>query len=603
MTITQRQLDASRRNHRNAIGDEPDRHFAVLYLQREYACSTDEAIGHVAVEPSACGLTGFYLERHRRNLILLVSHWGDDPEALIGPFDTLVSTGMARIFAEDAEAGLSPQDAVLDALLTGGALPAPDALVDAIRSELLEDREIVQQVIIQLVFNGNPVDLQDREAVAQLRADLDQHHATVERYFSRPVRLASIFISERTRQRNAHIARPVPRLPLGLTQPVTVVGPQGETMLVGFARLADLGAMYRAIGPELLDRNVRAGLSEDASPNRSITDALRRMTVTGESDPRLFAFHHNGVTLAALECDATEDGVILTAPRLLNGAQTVTTYARFAEEHEDRMVTARTDCLALLCKVITRASPEFVTQVTMNNNRQNPVMPWHLRANDLIQVRLQDWFAREVGIYYERQQNSFAALEDEDLERLGIVESKRIELLKLAATLLASDGRVDKMSHMREVFENDRLYSEVFHEGRLAANALQVIVCYKMQRSVAKLLKVLQESGAEGFAFLYRARNLVWALLCQGFLNDSRTRRRWSEQYGGDLTLTQNFREELAKMTRTRLRPILDELLGLETYRRQIDLEKYGFLGTRVVFTRAMEIAREQFSWEHKSLL
>jgi hypothetical protein len=603
MTITQRQLDIAKKTHRHAIGDDADRNFAVLYLQREYDCSADEAISHVSVEHSTSGLTGFYLDRQRRNLILLVSHWGDDPEALIGAFGRLVSTGMPRIFDEDSGARVSAHADVFEALLSGGTSPAPDAFVDAIRSELLEERVTVQQVLIHLLFNGDPADIQGREAVAQLRADLDQHHATVERYFGRPVRLASVFISERTRRRNAQVAQPVPRLPLGLTQPLTVVGPSGETMLVGFARLADLGAMYRAMGPELLDRNIRAGLSEDASPNRSITDALRRMTVTGDGDPRLFAFHHNGVTVAALECEARDDGVVLTAPRLLNGAQTVTTFARFSEEHAERMSAERTACLTVLCKVITRASPDFVTQVTINNNRQNPVMPWHLRANDLIQVRLQDWFARQVGIYYERQQNSFAALEDEDLERLGIVESKRIELLKLAATLLASDGRVDKMSHMREVFENDRLYSEVFHEGRLAANARQVIVCYKMQRSVAKLLKVLQESGAEGFAFLYRARNLVWALLCQGFLNDSRTRRRWSEQYGGDLTLTQTFRDELAKMTRTRLRPILDELLCLETYRRQIDLEKYGFLGTRVVFTRAMEIAREQFSWEHKSLL
>jgi hypothetical protein len=57
-----------------------------------------------------------------------------------------------------------------------------------------------------------------------------------------------------------------------------------------------------------------------------------------------------------------------------------------------------------MCRVITNASPEFVTAVTINNNRQNPVNPWNLRANDMIQLQLQDKFRDDLEIYYARRE-------------------------------------------------------------------------------------------------------------------------------------------------------------------------------------------------------
>jgi hypothetical protein len=56
------------------------------------------------------------------------------------------------------------------------------------------------------------------------------------------------------------------------------------------------------------------------------------------------------------------------------------------------------------------------------------------------------------------------------------VDDKRIQLLKLASAFLASDGRLDKMSHMREVFESERVYESIFNEKRLKAHPRDVIV-------------------------------------------------------------------------------------------------------------------------------
>src|SRR5262249_24557048 len=126
-------------------------------------------------------------------------------------------------------------------------------------------------------------------------------------------------------------------------------------------------------------------------------------------------------------------------------------------------------------------TPEFVTTVTLNNNRQNPVNPWNLRANDNIQLELQDKFRDDLGIYYERQEKAFESLSDEELEEQGITHHKAIELTKLARTFLLSDGEIDKLSRFREVFEDDKVYDTVFNPGRLRADSRKIVLCYKVQ--------------------------------------------------------------------------------------------------------------------------
>lgn len=155
-------------------------------------------------------------------------------------------------------------------------------------------------------------------------------------------------------------------------------------------------------------------MNEEQPVNRAITRALKSIMLDGTEDPSPFAFNHNGVTIAAEKWESREKDLLITEPRLLNGAQTVTTFARFLKLNEGNQRLIGSQAIAenvkLLCKIITRARPEFVTAVTINNNnRQNPVEPWNLHANDMIQLELQDKFRDDLGIYYERQQNAFAA--------------------------------------------------------------------------------------------------------------------------------------------------------------------------------------------------
>ena len=161
--------------------------------------------------------------------------------------------------------------------------------------------------------------------------------------------------------------------------------------------------MYRALHTRFLARNVRAALNASTGSNQALAKAFLEVA-QGDSPPELFLFRHNGVTLTATSCTATDDHLALVEPQLLNGAQTVTTLARVcddlkARDEYSKAVDARLAGLFVVGRVITNASREFVTSVTIASNRQNPIMPWHLRAHDDVQSRLQAWFVDHLGLY------------------------------------------------------------------------------------------------------------------------------------------------------------------------------------------------------------
>src|SRR5438552_952695 len=105
-----------------------------------------------------------------------------------------------------------------------------------------------------------------------------------------------------------------------------------------------------------------------------------------------------------------------------------------------------------MTRIIRSDDEEFLKRVTINNNRQNPIMPWNLRANDLIQIHFEELFGK-MGIYYERRENAYKNLTDDDLESIG-TEKGVIEIRRFAQTLLAMQGQIDRISEIKEVFES-----------------------------------------------------------------------------------------------------------------------------------------------------
>jgi hypothetical protein len=358
--------------------------------------------------------------------------------------------------------------------------------------------------------------------------------------------------------------------------------------------------MFEEMGQRFLDRNIRSGLTGDEAPNRAITKALKSIVIDEDLDPAAFLFNHNGVTLSAQNLHPKDGTYEITEPRILNGAQTVTTFNRFLKKYAEHpklsQNRSRLETIEVPCRILTHASDDFVISVTVNNNRQNPVKPWALRANDFIQLELADKFQSELKTYYERQQNAFENLTDDDLERMEIEQQKAIELRRLAVTFLISDGEIDRASRLPDVFEDDKSYSQVFCRSRLRTDASDILLCYKIQFRLQRLINEILDRGSQKYAFAQRARNLIWALLYQGMRHD-KAYAEHREAYGYSLTIEAGFTQWLQSIASTRVRPLLSDLLQDPTYKQKVADGRFDFLRTKAVFDFSMEHAYKRWKW------
>jgi hypothetical protein len=604
MTITEGQVTQATNDLRSVIQGDRELAFAYLHLQAQYSISAEMAKAQLLVGGRGIGLTAYHFDLQSRNLYLLIHRWGQSLQHMREPLDALVQRGFNELFASVPDAHPS---VLLDALLfASGQDSQLVPKLHSLRAILTEHQESIQKVIIGLVFNGNTDEAPKSALLSHFTEEVTSRKHLITDFLAREIPVHLSVLSAVDRKQYMTKTPPSQRYELAMSRSLDWGTDPDISMHIGFVRLADLGRMYKDLGIAFFESNVRAGLAEDEAPNRAITAALRSIIVDQKTDPRVFAFNHNGVTLSVESLKPIENGFEIVNPRLLNGAQTVSTFGRFIEKAGVRLSNAQLTDLKVLAKIIVSPDDRFTAQVTINNNRQNPVMPWDLRANDPIQLAIQDWLRDTLGIYYERQANSFeglSRLSDEQRGSLGIIASKPISLVKLASTFLAVDGRVDKMGRMKEVFEDDSIYLDVFRPDRLETDARAVVYCYKIDKCIAKLLKQLNPDGVEGrYAFLYRGRNLVWALLCQAFLNDTKNLADNMAFYGDELVIPKSLRDKLARLAKDKVRPILDRLVDQDGYRELMKQERYGFLTTRATFDRAMTIAADLWEWKRRSL-
>jgi hypothetical protein len=586
MAITDRAIDQAFSDLRSTCGGVRNDCFGLLYLEQEFGLERDRAIAQIAWGGNDYGVDGFHFDGEKRNLYLFQFKWSDSHAQFKQSFQRLIDAGMERIF------GAQSQDQQQNQLLL------------QLKSCLVENEAVIDRVLIHFVFKGDPEEAERSQVLDKLREDLENKKYLIDQRFGRSVALVIAFrrpgkVGTTTHLRKTH------SYPVQLDETVTRSGPNGETMTIGFIRLIDLQAMYREMGERFFERNIRAALPEDEAVNRSIQRSIRQIVLDGKDDPRTFAFNHNGVTLYAERLNAFDGQFKITEPRLLNGAQTVTTFARFLKANDGNaaLVTGREalERIQVMCRIITDAYPDFVTAVTINNNRQNPVDPWNLHANDMIQLELQDKFRDDLGIYYERQERAFENLTDEELEDQGITHYKAIELTRLARTFLASDGELDKLARFREVFEDDKVYNSVFSQSRLKADSRKIVLCYKAQFRLRRLVNDIVEKGANKYAYVQRARNLLWGLLCQAILNDPRLEER-AEEFGHGLSLEAQYTDWLSGLATTRCRFILSYLVADKAYSAKAAEGRFDFMRTNAAYKRSMEIAYNRWKWVVKRL-
>ena len=81
----------------------------------------------------------------------------------------------------------------------------------------------------------------------------------------------------------------------------------------------------------------------------------------------------------------------------------------------------------------------------------------------------------------------------------------------------------------------------------------------------------------------------VWGLCIQALLND-RGVNHYIQSYGRDLTKQNTFREDLGRIGRTKIFPILQYAFGRKEYASKIQQEKYDFLRTKEFYNVCMQL-------------
>jgi hypothetical protein len=559
-------------------------YFSPLFISDKFERPIESVLDNCAYSNNDYGIDAYYIDKEAKNLYLYQFKWSDNYELFKETYKRLIKDGIERIFG----------DPLTDTLI--------NKLIPRLKLDLEEYKDLINKVYICFVFNGEPEKAESSRVLESLREELESKKHFIDSYFNNnEITLTIQYISNETKKVN-QTSRTKKTFQYDITFKAQSVkkASGNEVLHLGFINIFDLYKMFVDMKQRLFEKNIRAGLADDLAPNQAIKKALKDIVINKKISPEYFTFHHNGVTLFAEKLDGENGTTKIVEPRVLNGAQTITTLSRFIEDIQklpnfpDYEATLKE--IEVIGKIITNCSQEFVTQVTISNNKQNPVESWNLRANDLIQLEFEDKF-RNDGIFYERQENSFANLRDSDLEELGIEHYKELKIKKLAQTFLAIQGEIDKVAEIGKVFETDSLYEKTFRPEFLKADTRKIILAYKIQFRLNAVIREIESRGENKYFFIRYARNLVWAMTIQGLLNDNNI-DDLLENYGCTLSVEADFNSIVKEIGSKKIRIILSELIKQKKYEDYMVNSKYSFLKTRIAFVDCMTIANKRYGWE-----
>jgi|GEM_PF-407362 len=636
--VNQSEIDESYKSLSPNLGGKKDNYFGVLYLSKKFNIAPGEAASFVAVDGTTdAGIDAYYHDIDKKTLYLYVFRWSEDHIQFREPLERLGRNGISKIFFDPTK---SEND---------------HPLIVSLKTSLFENWKSIDRVVIDFVFNGDPVDAEQSKVLSFLRETVEDKRSFIESYLSRIGESPGLhdlifhYVSNVNALGNITSSRQTAEYIINFDGSLAIpparadsaeAGMGGNQMTVTFLSLADLHRMYSDLGERFFEKNLRSGLDEGEMTNIQIKNSLRAI-LEQQEDPQNFTLYHNGITLTAqiLEINGPSS-VRMVEPRILNGAQTVKIIKQFVDEEthrqqrvaqkgkkrqaaskhagkgeatiddNNRLLATATDAPSglqrmleetkVMARIIQSKDDAFLQRVTINNNRQNPIMPWNLRANDLVQITFEEIFAKH-GIYYERRENAYKNIMEEDIEGSLDAEKGVVEIRKFAQTLLAARGQVDRISEMKEVFESEAWYKDAFKEGSVDIDPRKLVLLYKVQYRLQSVIREIRSQGADKYGYAPKAKNLIWCLTIQGLLNDSKF-DKLVETYGNSTGVEAGFTELLKKLASTKIRFILSDTFDTKKYRDQMAEGKFSFLKSKTALADCMKVARTRFDWEKRSL-
>jgi hypothetical protein len=272
----------------------------------------------------------------------------------------------------------------------------------------------------------------------------------------------------------------------------------GGRMLSGIGRLSDLVELYRLRRDDLFSRNVRYYLREkrntEKGPAGRMRATLKDMCVEGTTEPERFALFHNGITIYSSAAKASGEIVALRDPYVINGCQTIKSAFLFRHDPhlKNRIKDDSWERVSVPVRIVITRDDQLVRTITVNNNRQNSMSPAALRANDRVQIRLEQRF-KARRIIYQRQEGAFddvRALHPEWLD--DEYENTRgtwVDIVELARAIAATAGELRFAMHANDLFESDAAYERCFSEETRLRSIVFLTFLQNVHDTIGLILK------------------------------------------------------------------------------------------------------------------
>jgi hypothetical protein len=246
---------------------------------------------------------------------------------------------------------------------------------------------------------------------------------------------------------------------------------QGLKGIVCSAPGREVARIVNADAPGFIfDSNIRRFLGGRGAVNTDI-----RNTCTSTDSSHLFWFLNNGITIACDSFDPVTDPdnphVKIKNIQIVNGCQTATSLAQAAQ---DKKLEAN---VFVLLRIYEAPDNSLVNRIVLTTNNQNKITSRDLRANDRVQIEMQQRFEK-FGLHYERKVRQFDKVSDVDASRIAPNELVAQSYLAVAMKK-PSDARRRKY----RVWGN--LYDKIF-----SAQAIEpYVISYLLYRVAVQWLR------------------------------------------------------------------------------------------------------------------
>lgn len=240
-----------------------------------------------------------------------------------------------------------------------------------------------------------------------------------------------------------------------------------------FVPTREIGRIMNSYKNSVLRFNPRSFLELSDNPVNRDIEASIRTAVNNE-----FALFNNGVTIISDETKGTSNTakrgkaqIVLKNPQLVNGGQTAHTLGRIYSECANSGDFNQFKSKEVLLRVISFEGSSQANQssrltligdISKASNSQTKVDESDRRSNDPVQLKLQDLFFKDHGLYYERKQGEF----HDGIHAGYIDKALTVDREKLIRVGLASSFQVRQArSSIKKYFADPNALNEILKVG------------------------------------------------------------------------------------------------------------------------------------------